>query len=558
MAPKKTIADEIKKYFSRYFIDEKSDCLVCKIEWTPERPCLSTNIDDEVFKMHNERTTLFDPLNGLTEKVHTENDRLRTISIVQTEKDDIQLSFDRQKEDDNITGLDVEICNPTVQENIVRYDLTEELLMLDGIGESSVEEAVFSVEIKEQPCLDDFCNHDKPDVTIENLVRDFASLEYSTDKAQQDAQHEGNQQIGSVITNAGKSEEMIDIDQKSTVSDELSKYIRFYEKRGKECTSSADKEIEFIVGTQQVHSIVESSEDRIQDPLIIVASDAVGSIGTTQDGAELTESINDLCIFDSMYEAVQDANDPTLFTIRLKTSSNLTNISVQNGFQTEQTALLFDSRKHQVKPCSVLLKDFLFKHLSPNSLAVVFANEPQIVTEPTAKQSTKKPRSQKQPATNKKKKSAKRVKNVDTKNKDEIVVIPPAPSNRIKRADAKKKREISGPEPSNMTQKAAPKRKRKIAVKPTVPSSPIENPLVDGLRFTQSPPENTTILIEEKTVSINEWLQESSQVQPDNNVDVNEFLQDVNFPVLSDIVSSFAVTFLRISNFTEANEITKY
>lgn len=503
MPPKKTIADEIKKSFSRYFTDQNSENFFYKIVWTPQSP--SRNQDDDVIKIEDD-----DSLNESTKKADTANDRLRTNSIVEPQTDEIQLSVDRRKEDDNITGFDVEVGNPNLQEK-VEHDLTDGLLIVvDGIGKSSEQEPVNS--------NGDLCNgKNEP---IENLLRDFVSFEYSTDKVQQ-----GNQQIGSKVE---KSDIIGDIEKASTVSDELNEYIKFYDKRSQEYTSAVDKELEFIVGTQQVQSIVKASEHDFQKPLIIAASDAVDSTGTSQDRSDLSGTFNTVCTVDSMYETIQDKVDPTLFTIRLKTD-----LPVKSGKFTEQTdpsAILCE--KHQIRPCFVELTDCLVRRRKLRRIArkVLYVDQSVIVfdTEPTPKQPTKQQKAPKPPATDKPKKSAKVKADANAKK----------PTEKAGAKKKQKKREIAvkPTAASNKTQKAAAKKKKKAVEAPTAPTYPLQERLDDGLGLTK-PTENTTIVIEEKIVSINEWLQEASQVQPDNNVDVNEFFQDVNFPVLSDIVS---------------------
>ncbi len=88
--------------------------------------------------------------------------------------------------------------------------------------------------------------------------------------------------------------------------------------------------------------------------------------------------------------------------------------------------------------------------------------------------------------------------------------------------------------------KNAAKKKRKSPAPLNKPLKVVQREPPEQLNPITNPvPETTTISIEEKTVSINEWLELSSKVQLANDLDITEFLQFPSLFIISDIVSFF-------------------
>lgn len=516
MGPKKAVAAEIRKSFSRYVNkDTKSEIYVYRDEATQ-----NVQNDDDVLEIGNCTTTVINPLNGL-KSVDVGVDSINgseaksTETIVETVVNDIQLSFDRQKEDD----VDAEDRIQT--ENAQCHTSKENSLDDENVSNSvAVEESNICAE-KAQQCL---INHKleghEVTATIDNFVLDIASPPNCPDYIQ--APCDGTQPFSSVATvieklvsTNGNVDNCTDIPSPVTCDKEpecdgfafeLSKYLKFYEKQKEECPTAVDKEIELIVGNQQA----------LESPLIVVPFDSDAAAQRLQDDLALAANLptNAEYVYtsqDGIYDVVWDLYDPTKFSIRLKTSTgpynNFLSSDTFTGYQTG-SSIFFNGQ--EIKPCSVQLKDFTVKQRKPNALASMtwYTEKPTVVD--FVKPPSKKRRleqqphpKQQQPKHNKKKKStSKRKIRADPKPKTETVVDPPAPI-PIKRADQKKKK-----------RKADENRVGEI--------------------------QTTNIVIEEKTVSIKEWL-EASQVNPDNNVYVNEFLQGGNLPVLSDIVSRVSI-----------------
>lgn len=435
MVTQKTI-DEIRKSFSRYFADE-THAIVPRYVW------LHPDSDSDVCMV-----TVNDPLSVDRTEVKAE-----------TKENKIQLSFDRQKEDEN-DGNDQ--ITPT-------SDITtESSLNVNYVA----------------------------DGTIANLIRDFESFENCTDN---DVAVDVEKSVVEDNTEGDcvdvSNEEIDDDGQGSTVSAQLSKFIKIYEH--KECTSATTIEIESLIGEQNAQPSIEATENNPSEPLNAVPSDEVTRTVPVQENQQLSNAQNELCLLDltDIYEVIQDPHNPTLFSIREKPTKNLSKILALPG-DVITVPICFNG--DIISPTSLPLKDCLRKRRkNPFEGKEFFVDNLKTVIDwkPQVKRLKKRPQ-ETASKTSKKKQKLNR--------------------NRIKSANGKTKS-------VNVVE---------------APPNPIEYIVPDHISIFNSAPDKNPILIEQKTLTVNEWLQESAQVQADNNVDVIEFLQDTNLPVLSDIVSN--------------------
>lgn len=143
----------------------------------------------------------------------------------------------------------------------------------------------------------------------------------------------------------------------------------------------------------------------------------------------------------------------------------------------------------------------------------------KVFVDSRVKRSKKSSKSQEQLPNHIKKKSAtKRKKDANANKKSDNVVEPLTPLNPLQRVE-----------------------QNEFVVELTAgaPPTTTQQNIADDLSFIKSALELPDTLVEEKTLSINEWLQASSEAQLDNIMDVSGFLQHTNFFILPAILNSF-------------------
>lgn len=651
MASKKTIAvAQIHKIFSRYLNGG------IKTEYYLYE---DNEEDDDDIQID------INPLSGSKNNndcCSTENNLMLNESMVETKQEQIQLSFDCQKEDEDIIGFDFEngdhIGNGQLKRNNEQVDgnneqvdgnsseklshvdeqighdnSTENLLhVLEGIDKcKDVVQIPTTDATSELSSLVDYLN-DPTDSevgdSLKNLICALANLETSTEEQSVDYLSE-NQGFCSVITDvkipvinqeqnvcnemdqergdtfeksttdvvipiatvqdndttqsllrssenieecSDVSKQLIDNnrqqDTKLSVNDELNQYIKFYEQQSSERnTSTEQKLIGLDGGTEEITSIVEvigtneipqvaecidentattkesnepTDKQIIPANAIVAAIEATDSVLPSQDKPQISE-LNQALSFDNpfvfdvgenvtsaqyaiMYEVVQDPNDPTLFSLRASTANNVSNLVLTNNecilptkssipLHLIPSGITYQQRKQLMDGCSVLLKDCLVKKRRASlfdGMDFYLEDEiPQILPANLKPSPRLKPyRGPIQYSKPRKEKKSKKPEKCGDKVKKKCNVV----------VENKKKR--------NVVVKS--KKKRNCVIEPPLPVEP-----------PKSTPQTSITLDQQKTSTINEWLQSSHVTAPDNNVDVNELLQDANLAILSDIVSNF-------------------
>ncbi|XP_037038493.1 uncharacterized protein LOC119076011 isoform X2 [Bradysia coprophila] len=331
------------------------------------------------------------------------------------------------------------------------------------------------------------------------------------------------------LTNDDSCVGLDDIDAASTVSGQLRRFITFYDRQGSKLSIDEDKELEDLIGKP-------ANGNDLQ------AADELDASNNRQQMS--TEPINNQCTYDRSFDVLPDAQNPMVFHVCPKIPGNRKPYNRRMIRLRNQSSVFYDGP--ELKRCAITIKDYRKKYPRPNPLENIefFAEKPQKVKR------LRKPRNnyfrqpRRQSTVDRTKRRASKRK-IGAQTEIEKAAQRSSLWSAIQEAYPKEDVPEATCEIADATDEIANATDEIPEATHEIPEATHDIPKTaqEIPKTTQeippfvpvNPTEIQAISIEEKNVSINEWLELSSQIQPDNNLDVNEFLQYASLPILSDI-----------------------
>ncbi|XP_037047243.1 uncharacterized protein LOC119082028 isoform X1 [Bradysia coprophila] len=362
-------------------------------------------------------------------------------------------------------------------------------------------------ENKDLPASVDETEEWPPDVNKPDFVQSdngSLGLQEQDDATSQKCSHLIADANKTNLTNDDSCVGIDDIDAASTVSGQLRRFITFYDRQGSKLSIDEEKELEDLIGKP-------ANGNDLQ------AADELDASNNCQQMS--TEPINNQCTYDRSFDVLPDAHNPMVLHVCPKIPGDRYNrrmIRLRN-----QSSVFYDGP--ELKRCAVTIKDFRLENIEFS------AAKPQNVKRLRKPKNNYFRQPRRQSTVNRTKRRASKRK-IGAQIEIEKLAQRSSLWSAIQEAYLKE----DVPEATHKIADATheipeathdiPKNAQEIAdaIQEIPPFAPV------------NPTEKQAISIEEKNVSINEWLELSSLIQPDNNVHVNEFLQYAS-PILSDI-----------------------
>ncbi|KAG4066792.1 hypothetical protein HA402_012859 [Bradysia odoriphaga] len=486
---KKEISAEIAKTFARFFENSNYSC---RVQWLQ-----SPNDDDNLHQTENN-------ISGSI-AVHDESAKNARSPVKTTEKG--------KKSDCRKRSRTTVVENP----HLLRSTRSSQRLLNAA---KTIEEATDAKRVrnlkqnKDSPASADKTEEWPPDVD-KHSIRDFVPSENGTigRLALQEQHDETVQKNSPLVADANKTDLITEDscagmdDAASTVSGQLRRFITFYDRQESKFSIDEDKELEDLIGKPATGNDLLEEDER--------------------------DASNKQCTYDRSFDVLPDAQNPMMFHVCLKIPGNGKPYNRRMIRLRNQSSVFYDGP--ELKRCSIPIKDYRKNYPRPNPLENIqfFAERPQKVKRLRKARCNyfRQPRRQ-SPVNRKKSRASKR--KIGARTEIEKVAQRTSLWSAIQEAYPKEDvvpaatHEI--PEATHEIPEAEATHDIPEAVQ-EVPKATQEIPPFASMNPTEIP----AISIEEKNVSINEWLELSSQIQADNNVDVNEFLQYASLPILSDI-----------------------